>query len=338
MKEKHALVASEDCGVDANSAAALLARQRIVHDELRAYSGELQALRGTAQRLQAAGILTLQLPTEVESGGAVESEEEWGSESRLVPTEVWEEEPVERLEHRTVTEERSVPQVKALYAFSGQGISIAKGEVMFLMNKTNPDWWSIRKADRTDGFVPANYVQVRRPEKVRTVQRVKKIVLVKQVVRVRRGPPARRRTHVAAPAAVPHVRDRIAQIDSQYDELLKLSEARRAQLEDAIMMYSFFAECEDFDKWMKEKEKMLRADDKEDTVDTAKRKYEKFVTDLSAASKRLEKINASAEELVSAKHRQASRAVARTQQLRQQWDRLLRLKQQKEKSLEGASR
>ncbi|XP_050676650.1 spectrin beta chain, non-erythrocytic 5 isoform X3 [Leptidea sinapis] len=347
MKEKHALVASEDCGVDANSAAALLARQRIVHDELRAYSGELQALRGTAQRLQAAGILTLQLPTEVESGGAVESEEEWGSESRLVPTEVWEEEPVERLEHRTVTEERSVPQVKALYAFSGQGISIAKGEVMFLMNKTNPDWWSIRKADRTDGFVPANYVreieprlvpvQVRRPEKVRTVQRVKKTVLVKQVVRVRRGPPARRRTHVAAPVAVPHVRDRIAQIDSQYDELLKLSEARRAQLEDAIMMYSFFAECEDFDKWMKEKEKMLRADDKEDTVDTAKRKYEKFVTDLSAASKRLEKINASAEELVSAKHRQASRAVARTQQLRQQWDRLLRLKQQKEKSLEGAS-
>lgn len=62
------------------------------------------------------------------------------------------------------------------------------------------------------------------------------------------------------------------------------------------------------------------------------------MTDLSAASKRLEHIDAAAEELVAAKHSQAAKATARKQQLRQQWDRLLRLKQQKEKSLEGASR
>lgn len=58
------------------------------------------------------------------------------------------------------------------------------------------------------------------------------------------------------------------------DELVKLSEARRLQLEDAIKLYSFFAECDDFDKWIKEKEKMLRTDEPEDSVDTAKRKYE----------------------------------------------------------------
>ena len=57
-------------------------------------------------------------------------------------------------------------QVKALYAFTGQGISMAKGEVMFLINKTNPDWWSVRKADRTDGFVPANYVREIEPRVV----------------------------------------------------------------------------------------------------------------------------------------------------------------------------
>ncbi|CAH2226344.1 jg22019, partial [Pararge aegeria aegeria] len=191
--------------------AALLARQRLLHDELRAHAAELRALGGVAQRLTAQGIRTLQLPTEVEANAGLDQEEEYVNESRLVPTEVWEEEPVERLEHRTVTEQRSVPQVKALYAFSGQGITIAKGEVMFLISKTNPDWWSVRKADRTDGFVPANYVreieprvvpvQVRRPEKVRTVQRVKKTVLVKQVVQVKRGAPARRpRPQPPAPA------------------------------------------------------------------------------------------------------------------------------------------
>ncbi|XP_063371372.1 spectrin beta chain [Cydia amplana] len=349
MKEKRPLVASSDCGRDAPSAAALLARHKALHDEIRAYSAELDALSAHADRLKSAGILTLQLPTEVEAAPALE-EEEWVNESRLVPTEVWEEEEVERLEHRTVTEERSVPQVKALYAFTGQGISMAKGEVMFLINKTNPDWWSVRKADRSDGFVPANYVreieprvvpvQVRRPEKVRTVQRVKKTVLVKQVVPVRRARAAARRAPRAqpAPAQPPRaVGDRMADIKRDYDELLTLSAARRAQLEDAIKLYSFFAECDDFDKWIKDKEKMLRADDGEESVDTAKRKYEKFVTDLSAASKRLEQIEAAAEELVATAHGQAGKAAARRQQLRQQWDRLLRLKQQKEKSLEGAS-
>jgi spectrin beta len=29
---------------------------------------------------------------------------------------------------------------------------------MLLLNKTNSDWWNVRKADGTDGFVPASYV------------------------------------------------------------------------------------------------------------------------------------------------------------------------------------
>ncbi|XP_037875798.1 spectrin alpha chain, non-erythrocytic 1 isoform X1 [Bombyx mori] len=345
MKEKRPLVSTADCGQDAAGAAALLARHRALHDAIRAHHAELQTLAAHAARLQQAGIQCLQLPTEVESTQGME-DEEWVNESRLVPTEVWEEEPVERLEHRTVTEERQVPQVKALYPFTGQGISMQKGEVMFLINKTNPDWWSVRKADRTDGFVPANYVreieprvvpvQVRRPEKVRTVQRVKKTVLVKQVVPVKRNKPTARRASRVQQKVVT-VAARMADIQKDYDELVALSSARREQLEDAIKLYSFFAECDDFDKWMKDKEKFLKSDDGEESVDTAKRKYEKFVTDLSAASKRLEHIDEAAEELVSARHGQASKAVARKQQLRQQWDKLLRLKQQKEKSLEGAS-
>jgi hypothetical protein len=57
-------------------------------------------------------------------------EEEWVQEQKLLPQEYWEEEPVERVEYKTVTEERAVPQVKALYAFQGQDIDVAKGEVL----------------------------------------------------------------------------------------------------------------------------------------------------------------------------------------------------------------
>lgn len=62
-----------------------------------------------------------------------ETQEEWVKEARLVPQEVWEEEPVERIEYKTVTEEKAVPQVKSLYPFSGQGMVMAKGEVSFLI-------------------------------------------------------------------------------------------------------------------------------------------------------------------------------------------------------------
>jgi len=128
-------------------------------------------------------------------------QEEWVKEVRLVPQDYWEEEPVERVEHRIVLEECQVPQVRSLYAFTGQGMTMAKGEVMFLLNKTNPDWWNVRKADGTDGFVPANYVreiepkvvqiQVRRPEKIHETRRVKKTRMVKQVIPMRRVRPVK---------------------------------------------------------------------------------------------------------------------------------------------------
>jgi spectrin beta len=142
----------------------------------------------------------LQLSSEPEALQELE-QEEWVKEVRLVPQDYWEEEPIERIEHRTVLEERQVPQVRSLYAFTGQGMTMLKGEVMFLLNKTNADWWNVRKADGTDGFVPANYVreiepkvvqvQVRRPETIREMHRVKKTRMVKQIIPSRRVRPVK---------------------------------------------------------------------------------------------------------------------------------------------------
>lgn len=67
---------------------------------------------------------------------------------------------------------------------------------MFLLNKTNPDWWSVRKVNGQDGFVPANYVcevepkimqvSVRRPHVVKNTRKVPKVKMVKQKVRVKK--------------------------------------------------------------------------------------------------------------------------------------------------------
>lgn len=239
-------------------------------------------------------------------------------------------------------------QVKALYQFSGQGMIMAKGEVMFLINKTNPDWWSVRKGDGTDGFVPANYVheiepriiqiQVRRAEKIRTVQKVKKTRMVKQMVPVRHvrvvkkpKPPARRKQEGDA------VGKRQQKINDGYMELKKLASRRHALLDDSIRLFGFYRECDDFEKWIKDKEKLLLTDDSNDNVETAKRKYEKFLTDLSASTKRVEALDAAVEDFVRQGHSQLDKVKSRQRQIHKLWDNLNRIKAMKEKNLEGAS-
>ena len=349
MNEKMTLVASEDYGVDEPSAQALLQRHKDLEGELNAYKGDVQSLNTQADKLVKAGISTLELSADPEPVAELE-QEEWSKEIRLVPQDEWVDEIVERLEPKIILEDRLVPQVKSLYPFSGQGMHMVKGEVMFLLNKTNPDWWSVRKTDGSDGFVPANYVreiepkviqvQVRRPEKVRVTQRVKKTKMVKQVVPVRRVKSIKSTVKPVKRKAVSDsdsVEKRMKKINDTYTQLQELALNRHALLEDAIRLYGFYRECDDFEKWIKDKEKMLRTDDSRDDVESAKRKYEKFLTDLSASGKRVEAIDAAVEDFVKQGHGQLDKVKARQRHIHQLWDHLNWLKAQKEKSLEGAS-
>ncbi|XP_039289552.1 LOW QUALITY PROTEIN: spectrin alpha chain, non-erythrocytic 1-like [Nilaparvata lugens] len=349
LNERWALVGSTDYGEDEPSAQALLARHRDLQGELNAYKGDIQGLNTQAEKLIRAGISTLEMSGEPEPAAA--EVEEWVKETRLVPVEVWEEEPVEKVEQRTVMEERAVAQVKSLYPFSGQGMLMAKGEVMFLLIKTNPDWWSVRKASGQDGFVPANYVReiepkmvkvpVKRVERVRTTQRVRKTKMVKQVVPVKKMVSAKNAGKTASQKAADddnqNVEKRQKKINATYNQLQELAQRRHALLEDSIRLFGFYRECDDFEKWIKDKEKMLRTEDKADSVETAKRKYEKFLTDLSASSKRIEALDNAVEEFVRQGHSQMDKVRARQKHIHQLWDHLNWLKGQKERSLEGAS-
>lgn len=57
-------------------------------------------------------------------------------------------------------------------------------QVMILLQKTNNDWWQVRKADATEGFVPANYVKEVEPKVVQKV--VQQLVKVPEKVRVKK--------------------------------------------------------------------------------------------------------------------------------------------------------
>lgn len=357
LNEKMALVASDDYGVDEPSGQALLQRHRDLQGELNAYSGDILNLNQQADKLIKDGICTLDLQTVEPEPIADAEQEEWVNETRLVQKEVWEEEPVERIEHRMVTEDKVLPHVRASYAFDGQGMKMVKGEIMILLNKTNADWWSVRKLEGNEGFVPANYVKEVEPravpclvpkmEKVRTVQKVKKTVLVRQVVPVKRVKPAKlsqvrplvkRKSNSELNETGDSVEKRQKRINTTYDQLQLLAQKRHALLEDSICLFGFYRECDDFEKWIKDKEKMLNAaEEVGENVETAKRKFEKFLTDLSASSKRVETIDAAVEDFVRQGHSQLDKVKHRQKQIHQQWDHLNNIKAQKEKNLEGAS-
>ena len=72
--------------------------------------------------------------------------------------------------------------MKTLCPYAGHGLEVKKGEVMFLLDKTNSNWWKIRKSNGDNGYVPANYVKEVEP-KIVSVE-VKKPVTVKDVRKV----------------------------------------------------------------------------------------------------------------------------------------------------------
>jgi spectrin beta len=146
-------------------------------------------------------------------------------------------------------------------------------------------------------------------------------------------------------------------INETYDEIVRLAKVRRlsrvpynlfhqsiccgqkrhTDLEDAIRLFAFNGECDDFEKWLQDKEKQLKADNRDDTVEAAKVKFEKIVTDLSASRSRLDEIDRRADELLRANPAPSAKIRSRQKAIQDRWESINKLRQAKERSLQGAS-
>ncbi|CAL8090883.1 unnamed protein product [Orchesella dallaii] len=363
VTEKRPLVSSSDYGEDEPSAQALLQRHVNLEEEIIAYEVDVKGLNSQADKLVKAGINSIQEVSVVEqpahTNGIDQSAEEFVTEQKLVPEEYYEDEDIERTDYKTVTEERAVPQVKALYAFQGQEIDIKKGEVMFLLNKTNSDWWNVRKANGEDGFVPANYVkeiepkvvmvQVRKPEVVKETKRTKKTRMVLQNVTKPKKPEvqaqistgtlkksASAQSNVSQVPTEP-ITTRTSRINNDYKDIINLSAIRKQNLQESIKLFAFLRECDDFEKWINEKKKYLQTN--EPNVQVAKRAFEKFLTDLTASNNRIQQIDTLVDQFENSKNTNPKTLAivrARAEKLKQDYEDLISLKSKKEQSLEGA--
>lgn len=348
IKEKLPLCQSKDYGEDEPSGLALLQLHTRMEEEIKAYDGDIKAVNVQGQKLIKSGISSLNLTSQQQNIPAEDEEEfEWVDEVKMVPQDIMVEEVNEGVEEVTVMEVREVPTVVARYDFSGQGMHMAKKEVLFLLNKTNDDWWNVKKSNGDEGFVPANYVREGEPKKINVhvkkevrvpkKKMVKKTKMVKQTVKVKKRKPKAPPRNKKATEEPETVEKRLQLINSSYSQLCDLAQKRHLYLEESIKLYSFFRECQGFEQWMREKEKLLKTDDKDNTVDAAKKQFEQFLTDLSAASRRMEIIDKMVQDFIASGHSQLERIKLRHKQIQDQWAHLNRLKQQKERSLEGAS-
>lgn len=102
---------------------------------------------------------------------------------------------------------------------------------MFLLSKTNTDWWNVRKSSGVDGFVPANYVkeiepkvvmvQVRKPELIKETKRIKKTKMVMETFNVKKKATEK---PIGQKENKKNLEARISQVVNGYREVVQLGE------------------------------------------------------------------------------------------------------------------
>ncbi|XP_078000869.1 spectrin beta chain, non-erythrocytic 5-like isoform X3 [Glandiceps talaboti] len=347
MREKMPLVCSDDYGKSTGGAKALLVKHERLEEEIAAYEDDIKRLGEQAQLMISADAANAKLMS------PTKDDDEYVTELVDIPYDVEETHIIEKEVMKEFIEEKKFPQVKAMYAYKGQGMEVPKGEVMLLVSKTNKDWWNVRRVNGQEGFVPANYIKIIEPKVIqKKVQRkikvpekvkVKKTKFKQELVKKRKAGTSLARSssfrrEKAAHFDKDNVEMRQLTINNTYKRLCKLSKARHRYLEDAIKLYSFYRECDEFEDWMKEKEKALKKDESfSEKMETTKRKFAYLLTDLAANTPRMEKINNMADEFVETRHSKQQEVRDRQKEIQERWEKLNQLKDSKERMMEGAS-
>lgn len=177
IKDKLALVSlSSDCGRDEAQAQAALKRHVRTQEEIKAYEPELKRLQEISDILIGKRRFS-SIPADmkqqvmraqkrnafVSAGGILASDTDEIETDETDDTDAsssFTEDYVEREYRETYTEEVRCLCVKAMYPYQGKTLSINRGEVLELKDKSNHEWWLVEKAGTgVEGFVPANYLK-----------------------------------------------------------------------------------------------------------------------------------------------------------------------------------
>ena len=130
------------------------------------------------------------------------------------------------------------------------------------------------------------------------------------------------------------IEEREKAIQKSYDLLLMFSKERQEILQNSLKLFDFYSECEDFNKWMKDKSKSISA---EEDVTKATKTYQNFLKDFSVNKKRLEQIELASEQLEIIFPELKQEITGRGKETHRIYDNMVKMQEQMEKRLEGSA-
>ena len=356
IREREPLVSSTEFGSDKSTANRLLENHERLEEEIKEYHSEIDQLKSMGKKItDSSSALFSEARVPVSESSAVVPEE-------VVKEEIEVEEQV--MEEREVEEERvkqiTTPQVMAMYSYTGQGMSFKRGECFELCKKHNSDWWLVRRLeDKKQGYVPANYVKETDPivteEKSTHKVKIQVPVTVKKKKMVEKVKPTAAKRSVGAGSRMAgmvskqkaldasSVIARVQDITRQYEGLERSAVARHEQLENYIRLFGFYRECENFEKWMKEKCSFIKTDitdsfSNREYVEGLSSRFNRFESDTVASEARCSQISTQADKLTKDNHPHASEIQSKQQSVISSWESLQQLKETRGKLVDLAMR
>jgi hypothetical protein len=197
----------------------------------------------------------------------------------------------------------SEPMVKARYDYEARRekeLTVAKGEVLRLLNEKDPNWWKVgRLSDGSSGYVPAKYV--------------KKLAATAEVPGGE-GEPAgfaepRDELAYVFPDPTVGVPERRDELRARYGNLQAIASDRERRLEEAADLYHVAREAEEIQAWIQEKEPVFASTDAGNTVEQVEHiigVFENFKLEKASQVPRKQAFDAEIDKLVQGRHSNAS--------------------------------
>jgi spectrin beta len=123
----------------------------------------------------------------------------------------------------------------------------------------------------------------------------------------------------------PEVVGRLASIERRYHELLEMAEIRKQRLLDALALYRIYNEADSVDQWITEKEKLLHtmiAKEDIEEIEILKARFDTFDQEMAANKDKVAIVSQLAGQLVSNEHPNSPEVADRERRLRDRWDSL----------------
>lgn len=214
-----------------------------------------------------------------------------------------------------VVDDLGTEKVAALYDYtekSPREISMKKGDVLTLLNGANKDWWKVEVNDR-QGFVPAAYVKKLDP----SLSASRNNLMDEFTISVRQN-----------------------QIETQYANLIDLSNQRRENVKESCKAYQLVREAAELAAWITEKENLMIGEEVGDDleqVEEMQKKFDDFQKDLKANEARLQELNNIADRLTAMGHTEAAEKIReQITQLNQRWVTLQQVSAERAQTLGSA--